>query len=316
MVDYRDFYRRRIPQSDYSRPFHTQPKAAGSFTVGNLPPLLNEGERGGCVTNMDVFTRSGENGIQSGGTGPIDETLIRTAVLFVDKIDVPSNQIILVGETVKAIEGLKALGLVDRTMVMPSGAIGYNEIVSCPWRAYLELDKREPGKWSIWQSPDYPVIPKDELAPDLAFQLKITDEFISPGPNVPFDDVLMFKDRHKDELAALRYYIEETAFKLAKEGDVRLVNLELEKLELALEDYRKKAGQSNLSKVFQSFSVELDWSPQSLITGGAALAIWDSLPAAFFTGALSALKIKGVWGLKKADNSPFRYIVRAEREFS
>lgn len=285
---------------------------------------LNKGERGG-LANFDTVNPTGDNGIIIDSTRQPDTSLIKTALLFVDKIDIPGNLLYQKGDVSRCIKELQPLGVCSRTILMPkNGKIGYKEISLYPWQAYLALDTREPGRWSIWQAPDHLVIPDYELQPNSAFQLQLNKAFIAPGPTVAYDDVLMFKNRHRDELLAFRHHIEEIALKLSKGNDPRETTLEIEKMEKALADYSKKARQSNIRKIVQTITTEFDMSAayHALAGGssGAALAKVYELPlqsisTAIGTGVVAGLAIKIVPGLKKTENSPFRYIIRTEQEF-
>jgi hypothetical protein len=289
---------------------------------------LSKGERGGVV-NFDTVTPYGDNGISIDSRTQPDTSLIKTSLLFFDKIDIPGNLLYSKGNVTQCISEMKPLGICSRTILMPRGGlIGYKEIAQYPWKAYIALNAREPGRWSIWQAPDHLVIPSHELQPNSAFQIHLNKSFIAPGPTVSYDDVLMFKTRHNDELLAFRHYIEEVAIKLSKGNDPREINLEIEKIEKALGDYSRKAKQSNIEKVIQSFTTEFDFNSamtsvyQTLLLSGSGIAaskIFElpltSIAAAIGTGMATGLAIKIAPGLKKAESSPFRYIVRTEQEF-
>jgi hypothetical protein len=77
------------------------------------------------------------------------------------------------------------------------------------------LNKRNPGQWSIWQPTGKSIIPERELTPDLAFQIDFTKSIVSPHPTNSYEDIITFRDRHREELISLRHHIEEIAIKLS-----------------------------------------------------------------------------------------------------
>ncbi|WP_230483449.1 DUF6236 family protein, partial [Sphingomonas sp. Leaf21] len=111
------------------------------------------------------------------------------------------------------------------------------------------------------------------------------------------------------------------SIKLSKEGDVRAVNLEIERFDVSLSDYLKKARQSNVKRAIASLTTELDWAAaaRGVVGGGGLAAIAQGFnlttaAAAIGGGILTGLSVKSVAGVKDGP-SPFRYLARIEREF-
>jgi len=249
-----------------------------------------------------------------------DENVVKVALLLVDKIDKPSTNLI---NTIDDSKDVTAVGLGSQSKAIFNAGLDPRQYAGFVWEIYKELDKREPGRWSLWQQYNTPIIPSDELAPDLAFQLNLASGLIVPSPSTPYEDVISFKQRHRDELISLRHHLEELAIKLSKEGDARAVNLEVERFDASLSDYLKKAQQSNVRKAIASLTTELDWAAaiRSVMGGGSGglIAAAQSLSltasaAAIGGGVLAGLSVKSVAGVKNGP-SPFRYLARIEREF-
>lgn len=285
-----------------------------------LSPPLGKGERGGLLA---VPTKTGTGrALVEIGSSPTHDGAMKVALLFVEKIDVPNSPGFLVGT--ESVDQLTSMGIVGRSQVNFPGPIDMDVMLSFPWLAYLELEKREPGRWSIWQDVDQQLIPSDQLSPGLAFQLELRNALIVPNELTPFEDVIAFKERNRDELISLRHHLEDFAIKLSREGDPRALNLELERFDVSLSDYLRKARESNVAKAFASITAEYDWAAaiRSIAGGGSgglvAAAQGFSLPAAAAAvvggGVLAGLSLKSVSGTKEGP-SPFRYIARIEREY-
>ena len=282
-----------------------------------LSPPLGKGERGGLLA---VPTKTGTGrALVEIGSSPTHDGAMKLALLFVDKIDVPNSSGFMVGT--ESVDQLLTMGVAGRSQVHFEGPIDLDQVLSFPWLAYLELDKREPGMWSIWQDIDQQLIPPTQLSRDLAFQLELRNALIVPNELTPFEDVIVFKERHRDELISLRHHLEEFAIKLSKEGDPKAANLELERFDAALSDYLKKAKESNVAKALASITAEYDWAAaiRSMVGSGGLFAAAQGFTltaaaAAIGGGALAGLSLKSVAGMKNGP-SPFRYIARIEREY-
>ncbi len=302
-----------------------QPSSDASPTI-ELSRPLGKGERGGIIGYAAEVTRSPTDTGPNGGFGfrprQNDEGVIKVALLLVDRIDKPTNNYI--GGPEDNSKDVTGLGLGTQSKYAFGGQPNYSQLTNFVWETYKSFDEREPGQWSLWQQHGNATIPPDQLSPALAFQLELTNGLIVPDANTPFEDVVLFKERHRDELISLRHHLEEFAIKLSKEGDPRAVNLERERFDVSLSEYLKKARQSNIKRAVASLTTELDWAAavRSAVSGGGGgglLATAQGLSltqtaAAIGGGVLASLSIKSVAGLREGP-SPFRYIARIEREY-
>ena len=306
----------------------TGPRQSSPYTPPSfeLCQPLGKGERGGVIGIAAEITPPPDNDASSTGFGVNgrgnDEGAVKLALLMVDKIDKPRNSFINFGEDGEA--DLTGLGLGSQSRVVFRSGMTFSQMTSYVWEAYTALEEREPGLWSLWQQRGVPIIPSALLTPGLAFQLELSSGLIVPDASTPYEDVIAFKDRHRDELIALRHHLEEFAIKLSKEGDPRAVNLERERFDVSLSEYLKKARQSNIKRAVASLTTELDWAAavRSAVSGGGGgglLATAQGLSlthtaAAIGGGVLASLSIKSVAGIKDGP-SPFRYIARIEKEY-
>lgn len=285
-------------------------------------PILDKMQRGGVTVPYARMETSDEIGFNIKDVKGIDPGLIKTALLLVDKIDVPVNGNLVLSQS--DIAGLAEAGFGTSSKVNFSSGHLYDIMTQYAWLAYQELDKREPGKWSIWQEPEQHIIPPNELSPGLAFQLSLNSGLVVPHPEVPFEDVIGFRERHTDELIALRHHLMALTIKISNEADPRAVTMEVEQFDNSLADYLKKSRESNMRKAIASLTAEMDWSAavRSSLSGGAAGLFSASqgfsltaTAAAVTGGLLAGLSIKSSAGLKRTDISPLRYIAKVEREF-
>lgn len=285
---------------------------------------LAKGERGAVIApSYSIEPPEKGDGLHLKNVQAISGDVIRSALLFADKIDAPDNNWITT--PVVGLDHLTAPGLGARTRVVFPTNPNTHAFSEHIWLVLKSLNASYPGRWSMWQGEGQSFIPEKELTPDLAFQVELNNALIIPDANTPFEDVLEFKRRHQDELLSLRHHLEGFAIKLSQEGDCRAVNVELERFDAALSDYLKKARRSNVRKAITSLTAEMDWATavrDSLLGGGGAGLLsasgglsLSSSATAIGLGVTAALSVKSAAGLKKAAPSPFRYIARVEREF-
>lgn len=288
-----------------------------------LSPPLGCRKRGGLIL-VELAIGPEDKGFSVDSIMGVDPNLIRTAMLFSDELDFPDNANFALCPLEELL--LDGSGTGVSSKVKWTGQTSYQDMTTYGWLAFQALEQREPGQWSIWQSPSQSVIPESELTPDLAFQLEFRNSLLVPSAETPYQDIVRFRENHHDELIALHQHITEMAVKLSKEGDVRAITVERERFDSSLSDYLKKARQSNISKVLTTIKAEFDLSTfirQALMGGGGggilSLAGDFSLEkgaAAMGAGILTSLSIKSAAGLTKTDTSAFRYIAQAERQFN
>ena len=281
-----------------------------------LGSTLAKGERGGVIGSATKLLPESDGAVMSFRN--VNEGEVKIALLFVDKLDKPSTNLMKVKDDSEDVTGL---GLATQSRAIFDSGIDPRQYAGFVWETFKELEKREPGRWSLWQQYDTPIIPIANLSPDLAFQINLANGLIVPSPLTPYEDVLDFKERHRDELIALRHHLEELAIKLSKEGDARAVNLEIERFDASLSEYLKKARKSNVRKAVASLTTEFDWTAavRGASGGGGPVIVAEGLniiaaAAAIGGGILAGLSVKSVAGLKKGP-SPFRYIARIEKEY-
>ncbi|MEY8214016.1 MAG: DUF6236 family protein [Colwellia sp.] len=104
-----------------------------------------------------------------------------------------------------------------------------------------------------------------------------------PDKEVPINEILEFKEKRRDELAAFHHYLEDIYMCIATSKDVpRAKTHELSKLEIAISEYNKTVQEKFQNRLLSSLRIILD---RSLITstgmamGAASLAPSIGLPA-------------------------------------
>ena len=71
-------------------------------------------------------------------------------------------------------------------------------------QAFIDLEDREPGLWSLAQGENSLFLKDRILEPDAGAFLELTRAIPIPDKDVPLNDVLEFKERRVDEMRRLR----------------------------------------------------------------------------------------------------------------
>lgn len=249
---------------------------------------------------------------------------LRHYLLYWDKIEYPNNNFIRV-KTTPDEQFLIEAGVLQRTDIRLQNYSGDFSIayLFCQALAARKLNESEPGSWTVAQSGPQLVLPSELSTQVGALEIELYNSLPSPGPDVSFDDILLFKDEHRDELIAFRSYIDELYLYISESGDIpRSKNRAIQKLESAIMDLDQVANQKWSSKLVSGFKVEFN-IPSILENAfkGAGVAALTGLPlslGAALGAAGSMIKIE-FGTAPKANGVPqslrdFAYLCHIKRE--
>lgn len=144
-----------------------------------------------------------------------------------------------------------------------------------------ELSRKTDGIWTLGQSGGKELIlPFEEESKDL-IDIKIYEKLPVPSVDTPFEDILNYKENYRDELHALRFYLDGLReIILSSSDERRALEKSLYDLSVSLEDIRK----SMLSKKINIVSDTI-----SLYTENPSIGFWGVLGTA--VGAVHGVPI-------------------------
>jgi hypothetical protein len=241
----------------------------------------------------------------------LDEQELRFSLLFWDKLDFPQNNLVMTGDP--NADFLESAGILKKTMVrLPlSGQIKMGEkYLEAHLAAYRSLDEAEPGVWSLGTGKNSVSFPERELEQGRGVLVRLYEAIPVPDKDVPLQDVLEFRTKYRDELLALRYYLEAIYQRILNAGDGELaLKSEVESLEKAIVDYLKVAKAVRIPFVNASFEANLN-VPAAIGTGFATYSTGLGIAASLLAGAAAGFGLGPSVALKehKASQTPFRYI--------
>lgn len=254
------------------------------------------------------------NGVDVGGN--LSDADLRKYLLYWDKIDYPTNNIIHIASCPN-ISYLESVGVLTRTKYVFSGS-GYIDgylFIRAQQYAYEQHDAREQGVWSLAQISEstYYTDRQEEMGVQVALQNCLP----VPQKDVPFDDILNFKQRHKDELIALHCTLGDLYENIISAKDIpHAKDANLNRLELAIKDLDKSFTESGIRKIYTPIigTLELGEKVFPLAIASPMLGIDPKYATYGVCAGTVAFILKKVYSPKSPNNSniPVTYINSAK----
>jgi hypothetical protein len=191
----------------------------------------------------------------------ITPEILRHYILYWDKIDWPSNNIVESHRITPELDFLIDEGVIQRTHVVFSSYRGnpFNAILEAQERVLKHLNDSEPGCWSLVQAA------KELSQPDKSSELissidvQLYSAIPVPVPDVPLDDVLYFKMKRRDELLALRSAMDDLYGHIIDSADIPRAKIHaIDTIERRLLDLNRVFSETWDQRLVKSLKVELN----------------------------------------------------------
>jgi len=226
------------------------------------------------------------------------ETLVRRSILYFDRLEWPTNNLMPQGELLHG-EYLEREGVIHRSKIefqnfdpmhiemlrsMMQHKIAYNckpgDVPELLANAHVDifrnLDAQSPGRWAFATIGDG-MDSQASLEEGLNSQfrsglLELYDVLPVPAVDVPYADILEYRQKYKSELLELRARMDEMYRSIENDIDRPLArNAEIDKLETALGNVAESLHAAKLKYRLEYCGIQLSWP--GLIDIGAKLAM-------------------------------------------
>lgn len=273
--------------------------------------LLAADERGVVWSDIpsDWFSQAGAVRM----TGPVqDEAAIRSSYIFADRFDLAESN--LLGMQWPSKSTFESVDAYQSSRVVYDGNMNLTNLAGVAAEAFVALDQREPGRWTIARGSATVGIPQNMLVDGQAFAITLHNALPIFSRSVPLDQIREFKIRHAAELHALRHYMDELIREVAENGVNDLANNScFERFDRALGDHMRIMAASNSEKVLTSFKASISWD--LLVPAGVEIALTHTVASGGVISAAAMLGINTVKGLRqRRDLNPFEYLTIVNRE--
>ncbi|MCX4035476.1 DUF6236 family protein [Aeromonas caviae] len=209
----------------------------------------------GIVITPDYAILNNGHGLEL--KGPVEPINLRNYLLFWDKIDYPTNNMIHYG-------GGDDIDFLIQEGVAKSTSIRFRELrgdqngfvfLATQMAAYEENNKNPEQEWSIAQPTQQLLIPQQYAKTQGCLEFELYNAIQIPTGDVPLPDVYEFKTRRKDELLALRDSMDTIVDSVLGSQDIpKRKNKALSKLHRDLNDFNRVMKETKFERVKRSLT--------------------------------------------------------------
>jgi hypothetical protein len=248
---------------------------------------------------------------------------LRASLLYWDKLAWPTNNMFFMGGGAD-MDYLESAKVLTRPRYAFSG-MGADILIRVQTEALLELDKKEPGVWSLSQGENSILIKSGALTQGNGIALELYAAIPVPDRAVPLAEVLEFRLKRYDELQSLRVEIDGLVETINSSQDPK------EELEKCLNRIDQKcAAAVRVGSEWQfpvrlsNLKTSLDLKPFSMVRDGLAVYLGATALGATSTlvtsltgaAAMASIKIAGDFGWRglKDRTNPYRYVSQFHKE--
>jgi len=266
---------------------------------------------------------SGEN---SGGVTLNSSSVpLRYLTLYWDKVVIPDSKIIHFELPNQDI--LIDAGVVLRPIASVKNSVaGPAEILQAQSHIAQELIESDiETDWAIHQVGISFVFPPEFQKETRTVRVNLQKTLPVPPDDVPFEDILDFKDRRKDELKGLHEHLDELYLEVLRSPDPSLSGkAAIAKFRASLDDLQKVSDERWKSTRKYDLSVDLNVDGAKLVTAAAAGAAFNfyaasalAIPLSALGGLISCIKVgaKVSQSFEPAKNkTKLGYLLKAQSE--
>ena len=267
----------------------------------------------GLVVSPPLEHSSGRLYIKSSHLDPQE---LRFSLLFWDRLDHPDNNLISFCSSPDA-QFLIEVGVLKRTRVQVMGSGSLEDGFRLAYiRAFMELDRQDPGVWSLATGERSISFLDSELEQGRGAVVRLHRAIPVPDKDIHLQDILEFKQRRQPELLQLRHHLETIYARVSGAADGQLaLRSQTEALNAAVSDYINCRTGFRIAWRLASMEASIN----ILGAAAAALAAFQAgLPAtdAALVGAAASISIRSGFGLSRANptETPFRYVSSYHQE--
>lgn len=254
------------------------------------------------------------------GSSSLDPQELRLALLFWDRIVWPQSRAISIVDS-------SISYLIDRKVVERPEYTFYGSevevIVKMQLQAFRDLNQSDPGAWSLAQGENSILIGEGFIEEGNGTVVELHRAIPVPDKDVPFEDILEFREKRQREMQEVRFAVDEFAIAIqsASDPEVRFRQA-IERIDHACAEVIDLARQSNIPFRLADLGGALDFN----LLGIPALA------GAFLSGPVSLANVAaaagGVASLgvlngprkrrerieEQLRTNPYRYVARFHQE--
>lgn len=264
--------------------------------------------------------RLSKNGSIS-ASGGLDPALTRFFLLFWDKFDWPDNAFISIGGPDEHIDFLIEAGVIKRSIAHGSISGSGAEILKfCHIGAFDQLDRLHPGQWSLAKGEGSFSFEDSNLHHGRGMLVELHQAIPIPSEEVPYQEILEFKLKRRDELTQLRVHLGELYQAIMSSPDIELSKTtQLQKLDQAIADHVRTISETGFALRLSGLKANLNVPSAiaGLLTSIASAQSDLPFSSALLNGALATLTVSAGAELlhRRPSNTPYQYVGSIHKHF-
>jgi hypothetical protein len=247
----------------------------------------------------------------------IDKQELRYALLFWDKIVWPSSHAVYLQSNRDEVF-LEEAGVLRRPNYTVVGDIARG-IMLGQIQAFMDLDKKEPGQWSLSQGKNTLLLKDSTFQAVRGASIELFRAIPVPDRDVPLNEILEFKLKRRDELFHLQSQIDNFLLAIEQAEDkIGELNRSIKQVDAACADLLKVGKDWKFPIRLSNWKVSFELRPFPLIF--AAISGWDiagiGMPLTTAVVGASSLKISADISLQPSNKrqNPYLYVHQFHKE--
>ena len=201
--------------------------------------------------------------------GQINPMLLRKSLLYWDRIDFPTNNLIYM-ESSSDVKYLEEINLLQRSHinVISDGPIKFEEgFVKSQIAAVIKNNQNKNEKWSLAQNEGINLSNYTDCSKINSLEIDLYKSIPVPTAENSIDDILNFKERRKNELMEFRTAMDDFYLDISNSSDYELSKeVAINKIQSKIIDLNKIMNESNIKKILSSVKITFDIN--SFVTSG------------------------------------------------
>lgn len=263
------------------------------------------------------------NGTSFRGDSMLDSQELRFSLLFWDRLVWPASSIISFGGC-RDSSFLETEGVLTRPLYSFSGDFAAS-LVNAQVQALLDMEKKEPGSWSIAQGPKSLMVETGLFDAGSGLSVELHKAIPVPAHDVPLAEILEFKARRSSEIFLLRHELVNFISRIEKaENQEDELHKCIDEIDRACKDLLRVSSEWQFPMYLSSIKASLNFNLMN--AGVAAVCAWKfgsqyGLTAAtglsLAAGVASCVNIKSdEMGLRRIKRplGPYSYAYHVNKE--
>lgn len=191
----------------------------------------------------------------------IEPIKLRQYLLYWDRIDFPDNNLLSIGSSPE-IQYLESAGVLNRSRILFDSWNGQNmgfAFAKMQTSVLEERNKSEEGRWSIAQPNSNLLFPKELGKITRSLEVELYQSIPIPSTDVNLEDILNFKEHHKDELTRFRILMDEFYLSIINSNDIPRAKVKvIDDIQDSIATLHRIMDESKLKRLLGTVKIELN----------------------------------------------------------